>query len=265
MLTLVTAASLSIPAIGAYGAENLVDADVMAEIREMFEPLSPLSARESIETVLARDDFHRFKTYRIPKFVFEFDFWKVEAPVRWEAFEELMEWLARLFAGSVEVVLITLAFGLVVWILYRYRDFLPGLRSVRFDTSQRPGRQTTLLGMEVTAESLPADVVATVLELWRAGATRDAYSTLYRATLMELMNRYAVEFGSGFTERECVRAARARVREDCADYFNELTRHWELLAYAHRMPSEETVQSLCETWAEFFGPSAFAKEQSDGY
>jgi hypothetical protein len=67
-----------------------------------------------------------------------------------------------------------------------------------------------------------------------------------------LMNRYAVEFHDGFTEHDCVRAASRVVNQACGRFFEELTLHWQLLAYRHTNPSDEVVESLCAAWPHHF-------------
>ena len=205
--------------------------------------------------VLEGDAFHERDTLQVPKFVLD---WKLDNDS--EEPSGLPEWLTALFsflawvlASGAELGLTALAVALLVYVAYRYRNELAELggwhSSSGADAYQRPAE---LFGMDVTPESLPEDVIETVLRRWRDGEMRSAVALLYRATLIELMRVHAVEFRAGFTEGDCMRATYARADPECAGYFASLTQCWQLIAYAHRPPVQETLQDLCTLWPSFF-------------
>jgi len=217
--------------------------------------LTPEEARQSIEELLEGEAFHRSKTTHIPRFLLEL---KLEPDK--EEDSALPEWLARLLAGllravaaSIEIILIAAALAAVGYLVHRYRKEIArfaGRAAARSPAESAPG---TLFDLDLRYESLPENVAEAVLRAWRRGSRRDAYGLLYRATLAELIEHHGLEFRSGYTERDCVSVAYAGASRDCADYFADLTRQWQLLAYAHRMPSDEVVESLCAAWPRFFG------------
>ena len=103
-------------------------------------------------------------------------------------------------------------------------------------------------GLDVTPESLPENVTQQALRLWREGASREALSLLYRASLSRLIDRYELAFRSSHTEAECAALVRAHGIESLSEYFWELTQTWRRLAYGHQLPSEGDLQALCEGW-----------------
>ncbi|MBW2417968.1 MAG: DUF4129 domain-containing protein [Deltaproteobacteria bacterium] len=226
--------------------------------------LTPELARQSIETVLEGEAFHRTRTTHIPRFVLDLDLTPEE-----QEESDTPEWLTWLVAGllrvaaaSAEVLLIAAALAALGYLVYRYRKEIARLAGkVGRPGSPVAARPGYLFGLDVQHESLPEDVAEAVLHAWRGGARRRAYGLLYRATLAELIEHYGLEFHSGYTERDCVAVADAGVSRDCADFFTDLTRHWQLLAYAHRAPSDEVMESLCAAWPRFFGAAAEGEER----
>ena len=73
-------------------------------------------------------------------------------------------------------------------------------------------------------------------------------SLLYRAALSRLIERYHVAFRSSHTEAECAALVRAHGLESLSDYFWQLTRVWQRLAYGHLLPADDVVRGLCERW-----------------
>ena len=130
------------------------------------------------------------------------------------------------------------------YLVRRYRGPLSRLMSSR----AKEDAPVILFGLDVTPESLPTDVPAQVMRLWEAGATRDALSLLYRASLSRLIDRYQVAFHASHTEVECASLVRAHGIESLSEFFWELTQVWRRLAYGHRLPAGDTVRALCDDW-----------------
>jgi hypothetical protein len=229
--------------------------------------LTPELARQSVEEILEGEAFHRTRTSRIPRFLLELDL-TPEAPEdsalpAWLA--QLLASLLRAAAASTEVLLIAAALAAVGYLAYRYRKDIARLAGRRPATrSAGAAAPATLFDLDLRYENLPENVVEAVLRAWRGGSRRRAYGLLYRATLAELIEHHGLEFRSGYTERDCVDVAYAGVSHDCASFFAQLTRGWQLLAYAHRMPSDEAVESLCAAWPRFFGGQAVEEERGEG-
>ena len=204
-------------------------------------------ARSDIEAVLDGEAFHAMEEIQVPRFIeecrFDRDERETSEPPAW------LVLLIELLAGSLEVVLVTLAVILVGYLMWR-----AGLidRPAALVPSRTHRRPAALLGLDVRSESLPDDVAATVRELWGLGRARDALALLYRATLSRLVEVYGVELHESDTEAECVIAAERRLDAERADRFAELTRTWQMMAYGHRLPTDEQIDRLCRAWREHF-------------
>ena len=237
VLTLLLLALLLLPALPG-GAEAAQDHDRQ-------------SAGQMIQEVFDGEDFGQEKTLRKWRFrdwseeleEDKFPEWLIEFMEWWE---ENVNWSTD-FSGTaafLKVLLVALAAGLVIYLLYRYRGPLSRLGG-------SPARETApevLFGLDVTPASLPADVPLQVLQIWGEGKHREALSLLYRASLSRLIERYAFEFRASHTEAECAALVKARGIESLSNYFWQLTSVWRRLAYGHRVPESEVVQSLCAGW-----------------
>ncbi len=261
---------------------------------------TPQQARETIDEVLAGEDFHRVEEvsgWRLK----EID-WKQSAFPEWLI--AFLEWLESRPADSddesewgpfigmlIEVLLWLAAAGLLVYLLWRYR--VPLRQSLQWRTKPAPRRAApeTLFGLDVRQSSLPADVCAEVLRLWRGGDQRASLGLLYRATLAHLIETYQFEFGDQLTESECAQLVQLRQRRSeqaprpseqalqpsknspqlsgevlrppgdeprpvsaaLSGFVQQLTACWQQLAYAHRVPETLRVEALCDQWREAFG------------
>ena len=220
--------------------------------QERGEPFDRQTARTAIEQILAGEQFHQQEVIRTPKWLegrrSESD-QSETPPIQSSGKQELTVWLARGF----EVLLWAVAFALLAVFAYKYRSWL-----TQFGAGRKPvflpqeAQPKTLFGLEVGSESLPDDIIASVNELWRQQYYREVMSLLYRAALAYLMERHGLRFHPGHTEEECMRLVASRTSPELSQYFCELTRHWQRMAYAHQAPSKETVGMLCRRWRVLF-------------
>ncbi|SEA14122.1 DUF4129 domain-containing protein [Microbulbifer marinus] len=243
---------------------------------------TPAQARETIDEVLAGDDFHRVEEVsgwrlkeidwsdsEVPEWLIAFFEWLENRPVDPEGKSEWGPFIGLL----IEVLLWAAAIGLLAYLLWRYRE--PIRQSLRFHKKTEPNKAApdTLFGLDVRQSSLPQDVCAEVLCLWQSGDQRASLGLLYRATLSHLIESYQFAFGDHLTESECAQLVRLRQRQPEAsprqasepqqaprpvsaglsDFVQQLTASWQQLAYAHRAPATARVQSLCDQWQEAFG------------
>ncbi|MDH3763839.1 MAG: DUF4129 domain-containing protein, partial [Gammaproteobacteria bacterium] len=213
------------------------------------------SASKLIEEVLQGEDFGQERTVRKWRFkdwseeVDEESFpeWMIEF---FEWWEENVDWSTDFSgtAGLLKIVLVILAVVLVIYLLRRYRG--PLSRLGRGATGE--AAPEVLFGLDVTPQSLPADVPAQVMLLWAAGNYREAMSLLYRASLSRLIEKYELAFRASHTEAECAKLVRAQGVESLSEYFWQLTLVWRRLAYGHQVPDSDIVQDLCRGWASEF-------------
>ncbi len=165
---------------------------------------------------------------------------------------KLLRTLGRGAAVLSELVLWGLALGLLA-VLVIYRDrwlrwFSGAARSRQ--SGQAPGMA---VGHDRPPRGLPQDTVAVAWASWQRGERRACLSLLYRGALERFATHRQLEFSSGATEDECLRAVVGCADVEVARYFHTLARTWQAIAYAARAPSSEVVQALCRDWQRHFG------------
>lgn len=190
------------------------------------------------------------------------DFERQVTQTRWQLRDDLFpdvkvsgpSWVPNLFQGvatSLETFLWLVGGAMVLGIFWTVWKSQRDLRPLAEDTPEPPQR---LFGLDIRRESLPADIPAAAETLWRAGKPAEALSLLYRGALGRLVTE-GVELRESFTEDDCLRAARPSLAPGRSTFFGELTRAWQSVAYAHRVPREDRAELLWSSWAEHFGRS----------
>ncbi|MGZ3181187.1 MAG: hypothetical protein ACXU8N_02000 [Telluria sp.] len=160
-------------------------------------------------------------------------------------------------AWAAEALLIGAALGVLGWLAYRYRDRLAAVLA-RLDARRTP---TAIAGLDITPDSLPADVAAQAMALWQRGEARPAFALLYRATLSRLVHDDGLQVPPGATEGDCLRlagAARAKgsLRGSRYAVTAQVTHDWLAGAYAHRWPAADDFAQRCAAWRAAFGAAA---------
>ena len=157
-----------------------------------------------------------------------------------------------------EVLLWAVLFSLIAWLLWRYRDWLSAfagrLRLPQARTYQPPEQ---LFGLEVAPQSLPADIPGEVERLWDE-QPRAALGLLYRALLSRMLHEQRLPLKSSHTEAEVLQLVQALQQKDLSHFSQALTRHWQNLAYGHRLPPAALKQGLCNAWRRLFEQGAQA-------
>lgn len=231
--------------------------------RLLKQPLTSQAAHDSISKLLDEPPFqHRESVTR----------WrlgddkKAEEPTEKEdgkGFFEALEKLGQLLKGLdtlaqiFEVLLWGSLFALLVYILWRYRDWLQtfGERLGLPKKRRRIVAPTQMFGLEVAPESLPEDVASEAQRLWGSDP-RAALGLLYRALLSRLLYDHRLALKASHTEGEVLRLVQRLNHQNLQGYSEQLTQHWQALAYGHRQPSTEQAQALCQGWRELFGLEA---------
>jgi hypothetical protein len=232
--------------------------------RLLEQPLSSQAARDSIEQLLEQPPFEHRET------VTRWRFGEQEQATEpsEEQLSGLLELLEKFFklaefwngidavALFFEALLWAALLGLAALLAWRYRQWL-GAFAGRLRLAQRavtpPNRQ--LFGLEVAPESLPADVAGTVERLW-AEQPRAALGLLYRALLSRLLDDYRLPLHGAHTESEVLRLVEGLEHSELSSFSQALTRHWQNLAYGHRLPPDELRQTLCQDWRRLFDGAA---------
>ena len=104
-----------------------------------------------------------------------------------------------------------------------------------------------VLGMEITPESLPSDLVSAARTAWSNGDPKEALSLLYRGALASLVTHHRLPIASSDTEADCLDHVLAS-STTLAPYFQQLTLAWTRTAYASQPPTAPDFNSLCSSW-----------------
>lgn len=153
-------------------------------------------------------------------------------------------------------ILLALAIGLILYLLYLKREWLPAF----WPEKPAPAKQPDILfGLDLRPESLPDAPDQASLALFGAGKPREALALLYRAALSRFIHLHQVQLHPSLTELECQQQiARHRqggqpVQTAQSSYFRRLTLCWLHVAYGHELLDEAQHLELVLGWQECFG------------
>lgn len=147
-----------------------------------------------------------------------------------------------LFWAMVAVVV-----GLVIWVIIKNRHALNKTNSL--DEIDDLPAVKSVMGMDVTPESLPKALSDEAREAWLRGDHQFAMSLLYRGGISWMVNQGRVPIVESDTEDDCVRRVREKsLADDKGKFFAELTNSWVKLAYGKNLPPESEVMEMCDRW-----------------
>jgi hypothetical protein len=154
-----------------------------------------------------------------------------------------VELLGRLFI----ICVIAGVVGLIVWLIWINRHaFL--LKGSRIENTTTRSIARVVMGMDVSPETLPADVPTAAWQLWNEGKHQEALGLLYRGAISMAITSAAVEIQESDTEGDCMRRVDDAGAAAHPGYFRGITRAWLAMAYAGMRPDDHTVQALCQSW-----------------
>jgi hypothetical protein len=214
---------------------------------------SPASAQEQVREVLKEPAFDQYREGRTWRYTGPGFTWsdgkkrKSDDNVNWEN-------LGRFLAEVARALMWGLAGALIAAGLYYLAKYWPRWRPGRTRSSFTP--PTALFGMNISPESLPADVPGAARALIESGRVREALSLLYRGALSVLVHRERLALGAGATENDCLRLVRTRCAAPTAMYFTKLVLVWQGAAYAARAPEPAVAAELCAGWMALLAPEA---------
>ncbi len=146
-----------------------------------------------------------------------------------------------------EVLFWAIVLGLAAWLAV----YLVKNRHVfitRGRAKIQPPAPKVVMGMNITRESLPDDIVTAARAAWAAGDFKDALSLLYRGSLSWLVTRRRLPISDSDTEEDCVKHVVTAGDKTEAEYFRNLTWAWVQAAYAVLPVSDAEMNALCEQW-----------------
>ncbi|NMZ49873.1 DUF4129 domain-containing protein [Pseudomonas poae] len=236
----------------------------MAADASPSKPVSTQAASQSIKTLLEKPPFKN------PETVTRYRFGEEKTAVKNQARGDgkLPAWLEALLdnfnsssfkhlARGLEVLLWSLLAGGVALLVWRYRDWLRTFVSRRgplnLDTDLPV--PTQLFGLAVGAETLPDDIASAAAQLWPT-QPREALGLLYRGLLSRLLHDFNLPLTNADTEGQVLERIEHLQQPDLLSFSNDLTRHWQNLAYGHRLPPAFAQQQLCSDWRSLFNAGA---------
>jgi len=161
------------------------------------------------------------------------------------------EWLSSFFSwvGGLSRVLIwavlAVLAGLLLVLVFRlFKDFEGR------DLTKAVLPPTHVRDLDIRPESLPDDIGAAALDLWRRGEHRGALALLYRGLLSRLVHSFEVPIQDSTTEGDCLRLAAKHLQAERSDYVARLIRIWQRATYGGRDAQTEEVEALCADFAK---------------
>lgn len=223
-------------------------------------PLSTQSASQSVKLILDKPPFKN------PETVTRYRFGEAPSPAENQACTngKLPAWLKALLdtlnsttfkhvAQAVEVLLWGLLIGGLIMLAWRYREWLHTFVSRRGPRKPKTVKPvpTQLFGLELGSETLPDDVATAAEHLW-ATQPREALGLLYRGLLSRLLHDFNLPLKNADTEGQVLARVHQLQHPHLLAFSDELTRHWQNLAYGHQLPPLSAQQKLCSDWRTLF-------------
>lgn len=241
-----------------------VSPPAMADEATAHKPLSTQAASQSIQALLEKPPFKN------PETVTRYRFGEEKAPVKNKAKGDgkLPGWLQALLdnfnsdtfkyvAKTLEILLWSLVIGGLALVCWRYREwlrtFVSRLGPTR--TAAPSPVPAQLFGLELGTETLPEDIASTAEQLWPT-QPREALGLLYRGLLSRLLHEFDLPLTSADTEGQVLERVHHLQQPQLLAFSDELTRHWQNLAYGHRLPPSSAQQKLCSDWRALFSDGA---------
>ncbi|MGV8889414.1 MAG: DUF4129 domain-containing protein [Pseudomonas sp.] len=259
-VTLLLAAILLVPAAPYVWADE--PAITPDSPRLLDQPLTSQASKDSIKKILDQPPFKNKET--VTRYRFGEDQPDTQTPDDGKT-PEWLKALASLFDSQRFGFLATLiegllwgavmgAIGLLIW---RYRGWLQAFVSRRPAFNRKVARPLPqqAFGLDLNRETLPADIAASAESLWQTNP-RAALGLLYRALLSHLLHDFNMALKPADTEGEVLQRVEQLQQPALLVFSKNLTRHWQNMAYGHRLPPAHLQQELCDGWRALFGPGA---------
>lgn len=155
--------------------------------------------------------------------------------------------LIRFLMSAFGICAVALLLGLLGWVIWKFRHVFRMKGPAPKDERIAPAARV-VLGMEVSPDTLPADVPTAAWALWQQGLHQEALGLLYRGSISRVMEIGRVEIQESDTEGDCMLRVESAGPAVHPDYFRGITGTWIRLAYAGISPADTEVQVLCAQW-----------------
>jgi hypothetical protein len=214
----------------------------------------PQQSKQIIEQVLADPLFGRMEEEGYWKYV-----GKQEGEAETEGLSRIVEVLLEIIKGFLRGIA---AFGeAILWgagalalafLLYHFSRNRQWMRASGPRGGGGRKLPAELFGLDLRPESLPGDIAAEALRKAHGGELRGALSLLYRGALVRLIAEHQLAIPQSATEGECLRLVERHRGADEVAYFRQLTRAWQVTAYAHESIDAGRIEQLCHGWREVY-------------
>ncbi|MGV6395064.1 DUF4129 domain-containing protein [Pseudomonas caspiana] len=226
--------------------------------RLTHQALTSDAARETIHNVLQNPPFKNPQTvsgWRLEKR-------EVTPSAEGQQASGLTAWLNRLMqlgnflAQTFKILLWALAVTLLCLVIWRYKAWFKTFVSrTTADKKVVPCQPEQLFGLQITAQSLPADIAGSAEQLW-PNQPREALGLLYRGLLSRLVSDYQLPLKSADTEGQVLERIAVLNQPQLQLFSQDLTTQWQNLAYGHRLPPTHLQRELCDGWRQLFDVAA---------
>jgi len=224
---------------------------VPAALAESTESVDPKKAKDYINDILSQPAFKTSRQESHWRYIGD-DASESEKQEEVEETFSSSSYMITFIAQLFELLLwILLGVGLLFLIIYGIRWFKP-LQPQQTTQLQEYTATPHRLDQIETKAVLPKDIAQQASILWQSGEASAALSLLYRGALSVLTTRDGLMIDDSATENECLHLVKSKQPIELSTYFSGLTRAWQKLAYAQRIPSEAEAQQLCNEWPHYF-------------
>lgn len=143
--------------------------------------------------------------------------------------------------------------AMIGWMLYLLVKNAHIFHRVNIGTikSREVGKVTkarSVLGMEITKESLPDDILSKARSAWLAGDKKLALSYLYRGSITWMVHTAELPVLESDTEHDCIKHIETLNRSEIERYFSFLTNAWIHFTYGKKPLEEDMINQLCDDW-----------------
>ncbi len=234
----------------------------LAETALDVEAEAPTEAKAAANTVLDDSDYVPRDTpaHRAAREIISAPLYGGEREVeRWKSRSESpkpraqrdgnsRDFLRGLFGVMAELLRVLAWLALAVLVVWLIRLLL-NISLQKESASHAPKAPTTLFGLAIAPESLPADIAEAARRALAAGNRREALSLLYRGALSHLLHQRGLRIGRGATERDVLAAAVPLLQPSQSVWLTQLLDAWIAAAYAGRLPPLDAVTALIDGYA----------------
>jgi len=155
-----------------------------------------------------------------------------------------LTFLGHVFQFLTYLFIIAVA-ALLIWLIYlivKNLGYTKKSKTVVVTSEATPAK--TVLGMNITPESLPDDIVQAARDAWNSGNKKLALSILYRGSLEWMVNTAKLPIIESDTEQDCVIHCKKVDDVSLCQYFDNLTVLWVGLAYGKEEPKDGEINWL---------------------